>query len=55
MLRMIGDVEVNGIWDETLVPIAKDVTRWGLDRIKQGNLVENVINGAGEIAALLLG
>lgn len=54
MMRLAGEIQVNGIWDETLVPLAKDVTRWGLDRIKTGNVVDNLINGAGDIIALLL-
>jgi len=44
-----------GIWDETVVPIFKDLLSWGAHKMKSSDIVEDLIEGATDFAAMTLG
>jgi len=52
ILAVLGDYQVTGVWDETLVPLAKDLVRWGVDKIS--NSGTDIMSVIGDVAGLAL-
>lgn len=53
ILSVLGDYAVTGVWDETLVPLAKDLVRWGVDKLQTYGS-EGLTAIIGDVAGLAL-
>lgn len=53
ILATLAGAELTGVWDETLVPLAKDIARWGVDMLPTG-FTGDIVDVIGDIASLAL-